>query len=77
MIKAIGMVIISIVIVVGGMVFMFLKPDDSGLISPMVGTVVAYYFLSANQNRAIKKTVNEVMTGDPLASSSQLRTIPR
>lgn len=75
LIKAVGMVIVSIIIVAGGLLFMYMKPNESGIVGGFVGTVIAYYFLSANQNRTIKKTVNEVLAGDAMASSTQLRTL--
>lgn len=63
-IRSIGQVVISILVVAGGFFFMYTKPDDSGLVSPMVGTVIAYYFLSANQEKAIRKTVKEIAGSD-------------
>lgn len=74
-IKALGQLIISILIVAGGLAFMYAKPQESGLVGGFVGTVIAYYFLSANQAKTVKRTVAEVMgSDDSTASLSVLRS---
>jgi hypothetical protein len=56
-IKAIFQGVMALVIVVGGGAFAFLRPDNSQAVWGIVGTVVAYYFLSATQANAVRATV--------------------
>lgn len=71
-VKAIFQGVIAVVVIVGGGVFAYLKPDNAQAVWGIVGTVVAYYFLSATQTNAIRATVTalsaESQKSQPAAS---------
>lgn len=57
-IKAIFQGLIAVVVIIGGGVYAFLRPDNSQAVWGVIGTVVAYYFLSATQSSAIRSTIS-------------------
>lgn len=66
-IKAIFQGLIAVVVIIGGGVYAFLRPDNSQAVWGVIGTVVAYYFLSATQSNAIRGTITALSSPNQTA----------
>lgn len=53
-IRAVTQSVIAVIVVGGGGIFMYLQPANASTVTGIIGTVVAYYFLTAVQTTTAK-----------------------